>query len=73
MKKYNIKYNTKFGKFIRTIVGVIGLKFLRVGQSFLKWSLYRCSLCGSDCGFDSTISSKGLRCQNLSRDCTRHP
>jgi hypothetical protein len=57
----------------RDPIGKIGLKLFRLGRKILKWSLYRCSWCGSDCGLSSCINSKGLRCSTLARECTDEP
>ncbi len=72
MDAENLKHALMFSKagdVVRTVIGWIGLRFLRSGQSMLRWSLYRCSLCGGNPGFSSSISSRGLRCSMLNRHC----
>jgi len=71
--KHNFKWNTRAGTIIRKIVEWSGVKLLRLGRRFLRWSLGRCSWCGTNCGFSSTVSRKGLRCSSLRRDCTNEP
>jgi hypothetical protein len=40
----------------------------------LRWSHSRCSWCGADCGFSSSISRKGMRCATYTgRDCENMP
>lgn len=71
-KKHNIKWDSKIGDLSRRFVTWCGLKLLKTGRKFLKWSLGRCSWCGANCGFSSTVSNKGLRCSSLHRDCTKY-
>jgi hypothetical protein len=66
------KWGTRSGRFVRESVMHIGLRFLKAGRRLLKWSGGRCSWCGANCGFNSTVSRKGLRCVTLDRDCTRY-
>lgn len=54
-------------------VAKLGRFFLYLGRDLLTWSGVYCSWCGRDCGFDSTYSKKGLRCNSLNRDCTKEP
>lgn len=71
--KHRIKWDTRAGRIAREAATRIALVLMRMSRALLKWSLGRCSWCGSDCGFDSTVSKKGLRCQSLRRDCTERP
>ena len=57
-----LKWETRVGKLSRNLVQFLGLKLLHTGRFLLKWSGGRCSYCGANCGFISTISRKGLRC-----------
>lgn len=68
---YRKKNNLKWG--IKNIIGWVGLRFLWYGRRMLRWSLYRCSWCGANCGLSSAINSKGLRCFSLDRKCTNMP
>ena len=68
-KKHNIKWDTKAGDLARKTVMRLGLWCLNRGRKLLRWSMGRCSWCGRNCGFDSVISSKGLRCTK----CQDHP
>jgi hypothetical protein len=71
--KHNIKHHSWAGKVSMKLCTWLGLKLLRNGRKLLKWSGGRCSWCGANCGFSSTISSKGMRCSSLERDCTDKP
>lgn len=71
--KHNIKWNSWIGEKYRNLNTCLGLWFLKVGRSFLKTSLGRCSYCGEDCGMNSSISRKGKRCSYLNKDCERMP
>jgi len=61
---HNLKWHTKFGDIIRILVMKIGLTLLNCARFCLAWSGGRCSWCGKDSGFDSSVSSKGLRCHS---------
>lgn len=65
--KHNLKWNTMAGGAARWMVRLTGLVMLRGGRKFLKWSGGRCSWCGANCGMNSTMSAKGLRCESLSK------
>jgi len=71
--KHKIKWDTKIGWLYRSIITYFGLKFLTLGRRLLKRSLGRCSWCGANCGFDSTISKKGMRCDSPNKKCTDKP
>jgi len=71
MNMHNLIWNTKIGHYIRKIVTFLGYKMMTTGRLLLKWSLGRCSWCGANCGFDSTISRKGMRCSSLRRNCEK--
>lgn len=59
--KHNIKFS-KVGNMIRELVAVLAVQLLRLSRKMLKWSLKRCSWCGANCGMNSVISKKGMRC-----------
>lgn len=71
--KHNLKHHSWAGKKFSSLCAWIGLKMLRGGRKMLKWNSSRCSWCGANCGFDSVISNKGMRCSSLNRDCTDKP
>jgi len=71
--KHNIKWNTWGGDKYRKFMTWLGLKLLRTGRKLIKRGMGRCSWCGANCGFSSTVSRKGLRCQSLDRNCTDMP
>lgn len=71
--KHNIIWNSWIGDVARKSTMIIGLKLLSKGRKLLKWSHGRCSWCGANCGFSSTVSRKGLRCCSSNRDCTEMP
>lgn len=71
-KKHRIKWDTKLGKVSRDTATWIGLKLMGISRRLFKWSAGRCSWCGGNPGFSSTMSHKGLRCQTLGRDCTHY-
>jgi hypothetical protein len=73
MKYRSFKFNTRYGRVICKICDSLGVKFIRTGRKLLKWSLGRCSWCGADCGFNSSISQKGKRCVSFSRNCEKEP
>jgi uncharacterized Fe-S radical SAM superfamily protein PflX len=68
--KHNLKWDSFVGTAARYITGELGRLLLKAGQRLLKYSLAYCSLCGRDCGMDSTVSRKGLRCSSLKHHCT---
>ena len=59
---HNLKWCTRLGKFLRNAVMLSALRMLRTSRKMLRWSGGRCSWCGKNCGFNSSISKKGLRC-----------
>lgn len=69
--KHNLKWDTWIGELARNVATWFGLKLFKTGRNLLKWSLGRCSWCGNNCGFSSTVSSKGLRCNGLGKDCSK--
>ena len=71
--KHNIKWGTWSGKKYRDFVTWLGVKLMRKGRKLIKRGGGRCSWCGANCGFDSTINIKGMRCSSLDRDCTSMP
>lgn len=71
--KHRVKWGTKAGELYRGILTMVGLLFLKMGRRLLKRSLGRCSWCGLNPYFNSTISGKGLRCRTFTRDCTSMP
>ena len=71
--KHNFLFETKLGRALRSLITWAGLKMLRGGRKLLKKTGQRCSWCGRNCGFDSTVSGKGVRCSGLTRDCTDKP
>lgn len=46
---------------------------IRLMRRLLRWTGSRCSWCGRDCGLNSSISAKGMRCAPYDRDCERMP
>lgn len=60
--RHNIVWDTKIGDYYRKTMTNIGLYLLKKGRQFLKKGSGRCTWCGRDCGFYSSISHKGLRC-----------
>lgn len=71
--KHNLMWNTLAGKFARKSTVWLAVFLMRKSRKMLKWSLGRCSWCGAHCGFDSTVSAKGVRCDSVRRNCTEHP
>ena len=65
-----LKWDTWAGAVTRRAVSGTGAAMIRVGRALLRWSLGRCSWCGEDPGFRSAVSSRGLRCMSIERDCT---
>lgn len=63
------KHNTYLGQVSKTLAGKMGRFSLKIARRLFLYSLKYCSWCGSDCGFDSTISRKGLRCSSNHRNC----
>lgn len=72
-KAYRIKWETRVGSVYRKMLTWLGVKALQVGRKLLRRSAGRCSWCGADCGFDSTMSNKGLRCYSLTKNCKDMP
>ena len=71
---HRLKWGTKAGDLARKAVTEIGYRLLKLGRRMLKWSAGRCSWCGAQPGFQSSMSRKGLRCMGHNdRDCTREP
>lgn len=70
--KHNIKWDSKLGNFYRYYNTFIGLLLLKHGRKFLTKGSSRCTWCGNNCGFDSVISNKGLRCDSITRNCTKY-
>jgi len=68
--RHNIKWDTRIGDWTRKVVTWLGIKSMAFARRCFKWSLGRCSYCGKDPGFASSVSRKGLRCSTLERDCT---
>ncbi len=68
--KHNLKWNTWIGEVYRKSITNMGLRFLSFGRWLIKKGMGRCSWCGYDCGMNSTVSRKGLRCSSLDRNCT---
>lgn len=74
MLKWNrhyMKWETRPGRVARRTAMQIGLALLSAARRLLRWSGGRCSWCGANPGFQSTVSRKGLRCDTLDRDCTK--
>ena len=71
--KHSLKWDTRIGGFARKVTTKVGLWLLKRGRKTLKWSLGACSWCGANCGMQSTVSKKGLRCVTLDRNCTDKP
>lgn len=67
------KWNTGLGKWTRNAVTWAAVKMMRAARRMLRWSLGRCSWCGGNPGFSSSISRKGLRCATLDRKCEQYP
>lgn len=72
-KLHTLIWWTPAGKAARWFATWLGLLLLRGGRRLLRWSLGRCSWCGANPGFQSTVSRKGLRCDTLTRKCTEEP
>lgn len=66
---HHLKYDTAIGRIYRNSLMTLGLILLKAGRRCLKESLGRCSWCGLDPGFSSSVSRKGLRCNTLHRNC----
>lgn len=58
---------------VRKRIGAIGARAIRLGRWLCRKGSARCTWCGRECGFDSSISRKGLRCAGLYRDCQEMP
>ncbi len=71
--RHRIKWDTKLGATSRKFATWIALTFIRLGRGLLKWSVGRCSWCGENPGFASTVSKKGLRCDSIERKCVDMP
>lgn len=74
VKRFESFKHVMWGRF-RNPVGKFGLVLFKIGRKLLKWSLYRCSWCGRNCGLESSISRKGLRCSTLfcTKSCVERP
>lgn len=57
-----IKWSTPVGSILRKVSMRVGLALLSAARKTLKFSGGRCTWCGRDCGFQSSISRKGMRC-----------
>lgn len=71
--KHNLKWDTKLGKTARKFVCWTAYNFIKAARRMLRWSLGRCSWCGCNPGFSSSVSSRGLRCVELNRNCENQP
>jgi hypothetical protein len=71
--KHNIIWDTNIGTLYRKLLTFLGLALLKAGRKLLRKSLGRCSWCGFNCGMSSSVSSKGLRCSGLGKDCEKMP
>ena len=69
--KHNIVWDTKLGEWYRKSLMHTALFFMKTARKMLRRSAGRCSYCGANCGFDSTMSRKGLRCSN--KKCQNYP
>ena len=72
-KKHRLKWDTWIGALMRDIVTWAGIRAMKFARKCFKWSLGRCSWCGSNPGMSSTVSSRGLRCETFERHCSRLP
>jgi len=69
-RQYYFWWCSKPGTWIKNqIFSTIGYWFLLIGQSILKRTYHRCSLCGRITYMDSVISEKGCRCNTMDRNC----
>ncbi|MCK5018723.1 MAG: hypothetical protein KAS32_16800 [Candidatus Peribacteraceae bacterium] len=71
--RHNIVWDTKIGEVYRNTLTKIGKKLFAIGRRCFKMSTGRCSWCGANCGFDSSISSKGKRCSGGVKNCVDMP
>ncbi len=68
--KHIFWFRTLIGIKIRKVATWFGLVFLKVGRRLLYFGWERCNRCGSEPGFNSTISSKkGIRCNSNRYAC----
>jgi hypothetical protein len=67
--KHNIKWDTAIGAAYRGLLTWLGLRAMRFSRWCFRKSVSRCTWCGANCGLDSSISPKGLRCTG----CTDKP
>lgn len=58
---------------IRKQIANAAAALIRAMRRVLRWTGTRCSWCGRDCGFESSYSRKGLRCNGFTRDCQDLP
>jgi hypothetical protein len=68
--RHSVKWNSGAGNLSRDLVTWVALRLLRASRMLLRWSLGRCSWCGGNPGFSSTVSHKGLRCDLPDRKCS---
>ena len=71
---HRIKWDTKAGEIARKAMSEGGYRLLNLGRRMMAWGKGRCSWCGANPGFSSSVSRKGLRCMGHNgRDCAREP
>ena len=69
--KHTVMWDTKIGGWYRKTLMNLAIKMMNTSRKMLRVSCGRCSWCGADCGFSSSMSRKGLRCDNTT--CQEKP
>ncbi len=70
---HNMVRERYLGLLFLSLLRSLGWLLMRISRKIFRFTLGRCSYCGATCGFNSAISSKGLRCALYYRDCTKRP
>lgn len=63
----------RVGYAIRKRIANLAALIIRAMRRVLRMTGTRCTWCGADPGFQSSISRKGLRCNGYGRDCEDLP
>lgn len=61
---HTLKHETQIGQTYQRLIGAIGVTLIRAGRRVLMRQGAHCTWCGGKPGFDSTISSRGTRCNS---------
>jgi len=67
------RFRERISYAIRKRIANVAAAIIRAMRRVLKMTGTRCTWCGADPGFQSSISRKGLRCNGYGRDCEDFP